>query len=146
MPQDLKELEKSHIYVPTVSTDESALLFNNQPQPKDALSGGFRFARCGLTLGCPNADVDAFVPGDKAGSWTLHLTFFEDVATGSPGTAPIVTGPIIDILNYADVASGKVEREAITVCVMVSEDVAKQISTRAPYGNLPKKFTAQYGP
>ena len=161
IPGGLVELEKSHFYVPTTTPTEVHDAFLRQPADEDLYGSSFGFSSCGLTLGEPSTSTDAALPGDRAGSWTLHLTLTKETQGVSPYTgqgcyglkvfhsvsedAVIVTGPIIDIVNYLDVVQGKVERKAVRLTFLATEEEAEEwFGDNAAVSVVDAGLTAQY--
>ena len=159
------ELLDSHVYVPVTSGDDNFIPLTEQPS--DADLDHFPYPSAGLTIGPPISIKQASgLPGDRAGSWTLHLTFtqphdglpspyskrddsgevvlrpFSEV----PNEAVIVTGPIVDIQNFEDVFHGSKPRKAVRVVFLASDEETKKYSWPKAFNNMNPLYTIQYGP
>ena len=159
------ELIDSHVYVPVTSGDDNFMPLTEQPSDEDLAR--FPYPSAGLTIGPPIPLKKASgLPGDRAGSWTLHLTLtqphdalpspyskrgdngevvlrpFSEV----PTEAVIVTGPILDIQNFEDVFHGSKPRKAVRVVFLASDEEIKKHSWPKPFNDMSPLYTRQCGP
>jgi hypothetical protein len=158
------ELLESNLYVPATSGDDNFIPLTEQPSDDDL--DRFPYPSAGLTIGPPiPLEKASGLPGDRAGSWTLHLTFTqphdglpspyskrddkEEVVLRPfrevPNEAVIVTGPIVDIQNFEDVFHGSKPRKAVRVFFLASDEEIKKYGWPKPFNNMNPMHTIQYG-